>query len=122
MILLKKNKTHVRTGDLVKVISGNHQGAQGKVLRVLPEKNQVFIKNVRMIKKHLGRSQNRPQGEIVECEGPIHVSNVRKINSDVPSVKGASSSKSESISKSAKVKKDSLEKKSKKASEPKQEE
>lgn len=122
MILLKKNKMHVRVGDLVKVISGNHQGAEGKVLRVIREKNQVVIENVRMIKKHLARSQDRPQGEIIEREGPIHVSNVKKNNLDSAAVRGTAPSKSESTSKAAKVKKDSLQKKSKKAAEPKQEE
>ncbi|MBM3856827.1 MAG: 50S ribosomal protein L24 [Verrucomicrobia bacterium] len=73
------SKTHVNTGDIVKVISGNHRGAQGKILRVLREKEQVFIEGVRMIKKHLGRSQDRPQGEIIEKEGPIHISNVKLI-------------------------------------------
>jgi len=72
-------KTHVHTGDIVKVIAGNHRGAQGKILRILREKDQVFIEGVRMIKKHLGRSQDRPQGEIIEKEGPIHISNVKLI-------------------------------------------
>lgn len=72
-------KTHVKTGDIVKVIAGNHRGAQGKILRILREKEQVFVEGVRMIKKHLGRSQDRPQGEIVEKEGPIHISNVKLI-------------------------------------------
>ena len=72
-------KTHVHTGDTVKVISGNHRGAQGKIIRVLREKNQVFIEGVRMIKKHLGRSQDRPQGEIIEKEGPLHISNVKLV-------------------------------------------
>ncbi len=72
-------KTHVNTGDIVKVIAGNHRGSQGKILRVLREKEQVFIEGVRMIKKHLGRSQDRPQGEIIEKEGPIHISNVKLI-------------------------------------------
>ena len=71
------NKTHVQAGDIVKVISGNHRGAQGKILRVIREKNQVLIEGVRMIKKHMRRSQERPQGEIIEREGPIHISNVK---------------------------------------------
>jgi len=61
------------------VIAGNHRGAQGKILRIIREKNQIFIEGVRMIKKHLGRSQDRPQGAIIEKEGPIHISNVKLI-------------------------------------------
>ncbi|MCF7729253.1 MAG: 50S ribosomal protein L24 [Chthoniobacterales bacterium] len=78
-MLKKKNKLHVHVGDTVKVISGNHRGSEGKVLRVISEKNQVLIEGVRMIKKHLGRSQERTQGEIIEREGPIHISNVKLI-------------------------------------------
>lgn len=88
-------KTHVNTGDIVKVIAGNHRGAQGKILRVLREKEQVFIEGVRMIKKHLGRSQDRPQGEIIEKEGPIHISNVKLVE--------AATAKDSSAKKSAKT-------------------
>lgn len=78
-MLTKKSKMHVHTGEIVKVISGNHRGAQGKILRVIGEKNQVVIEGVRMIKKHLRPSAQRTQGEIVESEGPIHISNVKLV-------------------------------------------
>ena len=68
---------HVKRGDTVEVISGNHKGASGKVLQVITKKNQVLIEGVRMIKKHTRRSQDAPQGAIIEREGPIHVSNVK---------------------------------------------
>ncbi|MDD5350716.1 MAG: 50S ribosomal protein L24 [Chthoniobacteraceae bacterium] len=70
-------KFHVKKGDQVEVISGNHQGATGKVLQVLPKKQQVLVEGVRLIKKHTRKSQDRPQGAIIEREGPIHVSNVK---------------------------------------------
>lgn len=103
MMSPQKNKMHVRAGDLVKVVSGNHRGAQGKILRVIREKNQVIIENVRMIKKHLGRSQDRPQGEIIEREGPIHVSNVKKLGESTNEV--STNSKTVSSPKARKVKK-----------------
>ncbi|MBX9743194.1 MAG: 50S ribosomal protein L24 [Chthoniobacterales bacterium] len=118
-MLPKKNKMHVRTGDLVQVITGNHRGAQGKVIRVVREKNQVLIENVRMIKKHLGRSQNREKGEIIEREGPIHISNVKKINS-VSSDSEVSAKSKASLKRKVKST-DTLSKKSKKTVEPKQE-
>jgi large subunit ribosomal protein L24 len=68
---------HVKRGDTVEVISGNHKGATGKILQILPRKKQVLIEGVRMIKKHTRRSQDNPQGAIIEREGPIHVSNVK---------------------------------------------
>ena len=68
---------HVKRGDIVEVISGNHKGATGKILQIHATKQHVLIEGVRMIKKHTRRSQESPQGAIVEREGPIHVSNVK---------------------------------------------
>jgi large subunit ribosomal protein L24 len=68
---------HVKRGDIVEVISGNNKGATGKVLQVIAAKQQVLIEGVRMIKKHTRRSQDSPQGAIIEREGPIHISNVK---------------------------------------------
>ncbi len=100
-------KTHVNTGDIVKVIAGNHRGAQGKILRVLREKEQVFVEGVRMIKKHLGRSQDRPQGEIVEKEGPIHISNVKLVEAaEAKSAKKAKAETAENPKKKTRVKKE----------------
>lgn len=74
---MSQKKFHVHTGDTVEVISGNHKKAQGKVLQVLRKKEQVIVEGVRMIKKHTRRSQDNPNGGIIEREGPIHVSNVK---------------------------------------------
>jgi large subunit ribosomal protein L24 len=68
---------HVRKGDTVTVITGNHKGASGKILAVLPKKQQVLIEGVRIIKKHVRKTQENPNGAIVEREGPIHISNVK---------------------------------------------
>jgi len=68
---------HVKRGDTVEVISGNHKGATGKVLQIVRKKQQILIEGVRMIKKHTKRSQDSPQGAIIEREGPIHISNVK---------------------------------------------
>lgn len=76
---MNRVKTHVNKGDTVRVITGNHRGAEGKVLQVLRVKNQVLIEGVRMIKKHTRKSQEHPNGAIVEREGPIHISNVKRI-------------------------------------------
>jgi len=70
---------HVRKGDKVEVITGNHRGSSGKVLQVLPKKQQVLIEGVRMIKKHARKSQDKPEGGIIEREGPIHISNVKLV-------------------------------------------
>lgn len=73
-------KTHVKKNDEVQVISGNHRGETGRVLQVFPEKGQVIVEGVRLIKKHARRSQDRPDGGIIEREGPIHISNVKLLS------------------------------------------
>ncbi len=76
---MNRIKMHVKKGDQVEVISGNFTGSTGKVLQVLPRKNRVLIEGVRMIKRHLRKSQDRPQGSIAEREGPIHASNAKVV-------------------------------------------
>ncbi len=73
-------KTHVRKGDTVEVISGNHKGSSGAILQVFPEKDQVLVEGVRMIKKHAKATQEMPDGGIIEREGPIHISNVKLVS------------------------------------------
>ena len=70
---------HVKKGDHVEVISGNFRGSTGKILQVLPKKNRILIEGVRLIKKHLRKSQDNPSGSIAEREGPIHISNVKLV-------------------------------------------
>ena len=80
---MSKLRFHVKKGDEVKVISGNHLGASGKVLAVLPKKQQVLIEGVRMIKKTQRKSQDSPNGAIITREGPIHISNVKLVEARV---------------------------------------
>jgi large subunit ribosomal protein L24 len=79
---MNRIKFHVKKGDQVEVISGNFKGSSGKVLEVLPRKQRVLVEGVRMIKKHLRKSQDNPSGKIAEREGPIHISNVRLMEAD----------------------------------------
>ena len=76
---MNRIKPHVKKGDHVEVISGNFRGSTGKILQVLPKKNRVLIEGVRLIKKHLRKSQDNPSGSIAEREGPIHISNVKLV-------------------------------------------
>ncbi|MBV9618199.1 MAG: 50S ribosomal protein L24 [Verrucomicrobia bacterium] len=75
----RRLKFHVKKGDEVEVICGNFKGSSGKILEVRAGKQQVLIEGVRIIKKHLRKSQDNPQGKIAEREGPIHISNVKLI-------------------------------------------
>jgi large subunit ribosomal protein L24 len=76
---MNRLKFHVKKGDQVEVISGNFRGSIGKILEVIPSKQRVLIEGVRIIKKHLRKSQDNPSGKIAEREGPIHISNVKLI-------------------------------------------
>ena len=69
-------KFKIKTGDTVKVITGENKGQEGKVLKVLYDSDKVIVESVNMIKKHLKPSAQNPQGGIQEKEAPIHISNV----------------------------------------------
>lgn len=69
-------KRHVKKGDEVVVLAGTARGSRGKVIEVLPAKDRVIVEGLKMMKKHTKRSQQFPEGRIVEREGTIHLSNV----------------------------------------------
>ena len=60
------------------VIAGDHKGSKGKILEFLRDKNRVLVEGVNLVKKHEKKTQDNPQGAIVEREASIHFSNVRK--------------------------------------------
>ena len=74
-----KIKTHVKAGDEVVVIAGNHKGKQGTVTSVDAAKEQVVVEGVRVMKKAMRRTEENPDGGIEEVDGPIHISNVKKV-------------------------------------------
>ena len=67
---------HVKRGDLVVVISGSHRGKEGKILELLPAKDRARVEAVALVKRHTKKSQEHPQGAIVEREGSVHISNL----------------------------------------------
>jgi large subunit ribosomal protein L24 len=69
-------KFHVKKGDEVVVLAGREKGKRGKIIAVNSGKQRVIIEGVQMIKRHTAKSQQHPQGAIVEREGSVHVSNV----------------------------------------------
>ena len=74
-------KCHVKKGDEVVVLAGKEKGKRGKIIAVSPKKQRVIVEGLQMIKRHTRKSQEHPQGAIVEREGTIHLSNVRKVES-----------------------------------------
>jgi len=73
-------KLKIKSGDVVKVIAGDHKGSEGKVLRVNREDNKAIVEGVNMVSKHTKPSAKNPQGGIVKKEAFIHISNLSLID------------------------------------------
>ena len=71
-----RKKLHIKSGDTVKVLSGESNGKEGKVLKVDPINNRAIVEGLNMIKKHVKPSAANPQGGIEEMEAGIHISNL----------------------------------------------
>ncbi len=69
-------KLKIKSGDTVKVIAGDHKGSEGKVTKVLREKNKAIVEGVNMVSKHVKPNAQNPQGGIVKKEAPIQISNL----------------------------------------------
>ncbi len=70
------NNCHIKKGDVVVVIAGTERGKRGRIIEVLREKQRAIVEGVKMIKKHMRKNQNNPQGAIIEREGTVHLSNL----------------------------------------------
>ena len=71
---------HIKKGDMVEIIAGDHKGAVGKVLHVYPDRQSVVVQGHNLAKKHVRPSRKNPQGGRISVEQPIHISNVLAIN------------------------------------------
>ena len=71
---------HVKKNDTVEIVAGDHKGATGRVLRVIPQKNMVVVQGHNIAKKHVRPSRKNPQGGRINVEQPIHMSNVLPVN------------------------------------------
>lgn len=70
----------IKKGDTVVVLSGNHKGKEGKVLKVFVDTDKVIVEGINLRKKHIKPNQKNPQGGIQEKEGPIHASKVMLVH------------------------------------------
>ena len=71
---------HVKKGDIVEIIAGDHKGATGRVLRVLRDKKKVIVQGHNIAKKHVRPSRKNPQGGRISVEQPMDISNVLPVN------------------------------------------
>jgi large subunit ribosomal protein L24 len=67
---------HIKTGDMVMVITGADKGKTGRVLRILGDKDRVVVEGINRVWKHVRPSQRSPQGGRIQKDAPIHISNV----------------------------------------------
>jgi large subunit ribosomal protein L24 len=76
----RRHTLKIRSGDHVKVIAGKDRGKSGRVLRVEPAKDRLYVEGLNMVKRHMRPKQvgERAQaiGGVIDREGPIHISNV----------------------------------------------
>jgi len=72
MIRIKKN-------DTVMIIKGRDRGKTGRIMRVLSNETKAIIEGRNLVKKHSRKSQQNPQGGIIQIESPIHVSNLMPV-------------------------------------------
>ena len=69
--------------DVVQVITGKYKGKQGRIIKVLKDKNRVIVEGVNIINKHERPTQENPQGGIMKKETSIHSSNVLYVENGV---------------------------------------
>ena len=74
-------KLKMKSGDTVRVITGDHKGAEGKILKLSKDKNKAIVEGVNMVKKHMKPDAKNPQGGIVEKEASIQISNLSLLTS-----------------------------------------
>lgn len=71
---------HVRKGDMVEVISGDHKGQQGRVLRLVTKRDMVVVEGINMVYRHVRPSRRNPQGGRLRKEAPLHISKVLPVD------------------------------------------
>jgi len=69
-------KLKIKTGDTVRVTAGDDKGQEGKIVKILIDKNKAIVEGVNMVSKHTKPSAQNPQGGISKFEAPVHISNL----------------------------------------------
>jgi large subunit ribosomal protein L24 len=75
--MIKKQKLHVKMGDIVTVISGFHQNETGEVIKINRKTGKILVKGINFKFKHVKPNTENEIGEIKQFEAPIHHSNVK---------------------------------------------
>ncbi|MDG1685113.1 MAG: 50S ribosomal protein L24 [Flavobacteriaceae bacterium] len=75
-------KLKIKTGDIVRIIAGDHKGSEGKVLKLFSDKDKAIVEGINVVKRHTKPNAQNPQGGIVEKEASIHISNLSLLTTD----------------------------------------
>ena len=74
------SKSHIRKGDIVYVLAGEDRGKEGRVLKVLREKQKAIVEGINMVTKATKPNAQHPQGGLIKMEAPIQISNIALID------------------------------------------
>jgi large subunit ribosomal protein L24 len=77
-------KLKLKKDDVVRVMTGNDKGKEGRILLVYPDRMRVLVEGVNVRKRHMRPSKSAPEGGIIEREMPIHYSNVMLLSNGKP--------------------------------------
>ena len=76
---MRQGRTYLKKDDQVEVIAGKDKGRVGKILKILPAESKAIVERINMVKRHTKPTEMNQQGQIVEREAAIHVSNLQLI-------------------------------------------
>ncbi len=75
-----QQKLHIKVGDTVKILAGESNGQEGKILSIDRKKMRALVEGINLAKRHTKPSAADPQGGIVEKEAGIHISNLMVVH------------------------------------------
>ena len=98
----------VKVGDKVKILAGKDKGKEGTVTITLKKQDRVVVQGINIVKKHMKPGRTNETGGILETENPIHVSNVKVIDSAKKETKKVKTESKKEVKKSTKTKKEKV--------------
>ncbi|MDD2505039.1 MAG: 50S ribosomal protein L24 [Bacilli bacterium] len=87
----------VKVGDKVKILAGKDKGKEGVVTVTLKKEDRVVVQGINIVKKHMKPGRTNETGGILETENPIHVSNVKVLESGKKETKKSTKEKKEKV-------------------------
>lgn len=76
----------LRKGDKVRIISGKDKGKEGVIDRVYAKSNKVLLPGLNMYKRHVKKSDQFPQGGVIDVPRPLDAAKVMLISSSAKKV------------------------------------